>query len=84
MDVTIVRLEWNGIKVRLGLPLDENFFHLIIKLKISIPAIWVEIKVAVGGVRRGAVEVQLVVIIGGHKQGARLVRRRKEGVSIDA
>merc|ERR1719154_734262 len=51
---------------------------------LRLPAIWIEIKVAVGGVGRGAVEVQSIVIIGGHQQGARLVRRREEGVGIDA
>ena len=39
----------------------------MIKLKIILPAIRVEIEVAVGGVRRGAEQVQLVVIIGSHQ-----------------
>ena len=56
----------------------------MIKLKIILPAIRVEIEVAVGGVRRGAEQVQLVVIIGSHQQGARLIRRCEEGVSIDS
>merc|ERR1719480_727704 len=53
-------------------------------VRLRLPAIWVEIKVAVGGVRRGAEQVQLVVIICSHQQGARLVRRCEEGVSLDA
>ena len=52
-----------------------NQFDSIIKLAIILPAIWSEIEVAVGGVRRGAEQVQLVVIIGSHQQGARFIRR---------
>ena len=67
-----------------GFLLEKKVNHPIIKLKMILPAIWVEIKVAVGGVRRGAEQVQLAIIIGSHKQGAGLVRRCEEGVSLDA